>query len=116
MLALRARSDAEPPASASALTEVHRTTSVPQKPHQCCGFIVLHCYPLLFAPADRAKAPQNGPLCRSPLVISLLLTMAGLPSAGTRERYATPARRRSWKCTTPTGLPPSTTISCVFLD
>src|SRR6516164_9043027 len=28
--------------------------------------------------------------------------------------YATPARRRSWKCTTPTGLPPSTTISWVF--
>jgi hypothetical protein len=29
--------------------------------------------------------------------------------------YATPARRRSWKCTTPTARPPSTTISCVFL-
>jgi hypothetical protein len=28
---------------------------------------------------------------------------------------ATPARSRSWKCTTPTGLPASTTISCVFL-
>ena len=40
-----------------------------------------------------------------------------LHSAGTRDcRYATPERRRSWKCTTPTGLPPSTTISCVFLD
>ena len=34
---------------------------------------------------------------------------------GEREaRYATPARRRSWKCTTPTGLPPSTTISVLF--
>ena len=40
-----------------------------------------------------------------------------LHSAGTRDcRYATPERRRSWKCTKPTGLPPSTTISCVFLD
>ena len=40
-----------------------------------------------------------------------------LHSAGTRDcRCATPARRRSRKCTTPTGLPPSTTISCVFLD
>ena len=40
-----------------------------------------------------------------------------LHSAGTRDcRYATPARRRSWKCTTPAGLPPSTTIGCVFLE
>jgi len=46
-----------------------------------------------------------------------LVQERSLHSAGTRDcRYATPERRRSWKCTTPTGLPPSTTISCVFLD
>jgi hypothetical protein len=101
MLALRARSDAEPPASGSALTEARRMTSVPQKPHQCCGFIVLHCYPLLSAPADRAKAPQNGPLCKSPIVISLLLTMEGaaisrapMPQPPHPEEAAKPPSRR----------------------
>jgi hypothetical protein len=43
---------------------------------------------LLFAGAHRAKPAQNGPLCASSIVISLLLTMGGRPIARTPPRGA----------------------------
>ena len=69
--------------------------------------------------SHRGRRAQDGGACRIDADLSGGGQFAGVSQSQTEKvgpAHATPARSRSWKCTTPTGLPASTTISWVRLS
>ena len=89
-----------PAPGAPGTTATRRRRQLRRQPRQPCGF-------------TSARAPDTRHARRRP-------TRGADDRATTQEAgctsYATPARKRSWKCTMPTGRSFSTTISAVIFD